>query len=155
MERILKNRWRIVALMLGSIVVMGAYPGTKTAFLNVAQVFSASQRAAQGNASDSSGTWTPNFDSYQHLVFSLVHGETCVIANPSTTPVAGQTGTFTMVQSSTGSDTCTFSGSDYTYPGGVATIALSSGANAVDVLSYKVRDSTHIQLTTAGLNFTH
>jgi hypothetical protein len=128
---------------------------TGIAYLYVPQSWTASQRAAQGNASDSSGTWTPNFDTYQHLVFSLVHGETCVIANPATTPVAGQTGTFTFIQSSSGSDSCTFSGSDYTYAGGVASISLSTGANAVDLLSYKVRDSTHIQLVTGGLNFTH
>jgi hypothetical protein len=141
-------------LAFGAVALLtGASTGI--AYLYAPQTWTASQRAAQGNASDSTGTWTPNFDTYQHLVFSLVHGETCVIANPSTTPVAGQTGTFTFIQSSSGSDTCSFSGTDYVYPGGVSTIALSAGPSAVDVLSYKVRDSTHIQLTTAGLNFTH
>jgi hypothetical protein len=145
--------WQGWLALAAFVLFTGASTGI--AYLYVPQSWTASQRAAQGNASDSSGTWTPNLDSYQHLVFSLVHGETCVIANPSTTPVAGQTGTFTFVQSASGGDTCSFSGSDYVYPGGVSTITLSSGTNAVDLLSYKVQDSTHIQLTTAGLAFTH
>jgi hypothetical protein len=147
------RRWQ-KWLALGALALLtGASTGI--AYLYAPQSWTASQRAAQGNASDSSGTWTPNFDTYQHLIFSLVHGETCVINNPSTTPVAGQTGTFTFIQSSSGGDTCSFSGSFYVYPGGVASISLSSGASAVDLISYKVRDATHIQLVTGGLSFTH
>ncbi|HEV2225061.1 MAG TPA: hypothetical protein VGR84_18865 [Candidatus Acidoferrales bacterium] len=42
MERVLA-RWRLAALLLGAVLLMGAYPGTKAAFLNLAQTWTAAQ----------------------------------------------------------------------------------------------------------------
>jgi hypothetical protein len=59
-----------------------------------------------------------------------------------------------VIQSSTGSDTIGTYGSQFEAPGGTASIVLSTGANAVDTLSYFVLDSTHILLI-PSLNFSH
>lgn len=139
---------------LVSACPLGAH--SNVAYLDANQSFTKAQRAAQGAAVDSSGTWTPNFDTFQHFNIQLVHAECpCTLANPSTTPVAGQTGVIQFIQSATGSDAVSTWGTDYIYSGGTATIALSTSASAKDALSYYVIDSTHILLTAASLNAFH
>lgn len=102
----------------------------------------------------STATFTPD-GSNNHYYMQLVHASCpCTLANPSQTPVAGTTGVIEVQQSSTGSDTIGTWGSQYMAPGGTSSITLSTGANAIDVLSYFVVDSTHILLV-PSLNFTH
>ena len=59
-----------------------------------------------------------------------------------------------VIQSATGSDTIGTWGSEYEASGGTAGLTLSTGANAVDILSYYVRDATHIELSLLT-NFSH
>lgn len=103
----------------------------------------------------STATFTPD-GSNNNYGLTLVHASCpCTLANPSVTPVAGTSGVIEVVQSATGSDAITTWGSDYIYPGGTSTIALSTAASAIDVLSYYVIDPTHILLTTGALHATH
>lgn len=76
------------------------------------------------------------------------------IANPSATPVAGTAGIIAVIQDGTGSRTATW-GSQYIAAGGVATVALSTGAGAQDYISYYVIDSTHILIASGALNASH
>jgi hypothetical protein len=73
------------------------------------------------------------------------------LANPSTTPVPGQSGVIAVAHSSTGSDQISSYGSDYKFAGGTPP-ALSSGANDVDFLPYYVFSSTQIIVGSAILN---
>ena len=130
-----------------------AVTGQTIAALGLNQAFTASQRGTPVAITISTATFTPNFDTGQNYAATLVHASCpCTIANPSTTPVAGQSGTFQIIQSSTGSDTIGSWGSSYKFAGGTKP-TLSTGANAVDVVSYYVVDSTHIQVGTFGLAF--
>lgn len=124
------------------------------AFTNVKQTFSGQQSASITTLTISTATFTPDGSNNDYAI-TLVHASCpCTLANPSATPVAGTAGTVTVTQSSTGSDTIGTYGSDYQAPGGTSTITLSTGANAVDTLSYFVKDSTHILLLPA-LNYSH
>lgn len=126
---------------------------TGIARLASAQSFTAAQRGTPVALTISTATFTPNFDTGQNYSATLVHASCpCTIANPSTTPVAGQSGTFQIIQSSTGSDTIGTWGSQYKFAGGTKP-TLSTAANAVDTLSYFVVDATHIQVSTFGLAF--
>lgn len=125
-------------------------------YLDAPQSWTKAQRETPETVSISTSTFTPDFDAGQNFSLTLVHAACpCTLANPSTTPVAGQAGVFVIAQSSTGSDTIGTWGSDYVAPGGTSTITLSTGANAKDVLSYYVIDSTHIVLSAGALNVTH
>lgn len=116
-------------------------------FLDVAQAFTKAQRGTPVTITISTATFTPNFDNGNNQGVTLVHASCpCTLANPSTTPVAGQSGMFVVTQSSTGSDTIGTWGSQYLYVGGTSTITLSTGANVVDYLPYYVLDATHIIL---------
>lgn len=133
-----------------------ANPST-LATLGTAQSFTAAQRVTPSTIVISTSTFTPSLDLSNNFTLTLTHGTCapCTFANSSTTPVAGQSGVIEVIQSATGSDTLSFSGSNYTYAGGVASITLSTTANARDYLSYYVADSTHVILSTATLNATH
>jgi hypothetical protein len=123
-------------------------------FLNKTQVWSAQQSASFTTLSISTATFTPD-GSNNDYALTLVHAACpCTLANPSVTPVAGTHGVIIVTQSSTGSDTIGTWGSYYQAPGGTSTITLSTGVNAVDVLGYVVKDSTHILLVPAT-NFSH
>lgn len=120
------------------------------------ETLTASWRTPVSTPSISTATFTPNFDTGSDFIIVLVHASCpCTIANPSTTPVAGQHGMLYVVQSSTGSDTVGTWGSQYLINGGVAGITLSSGANAIDAFSYAVKDSTHIVLSAPALAVAH
>lgn len=140
----------------GAISVAKVGGDANVAFLDVNQVFSKSQRATLQTISISTATFTPNFDTGADFLVVLVHASCpCTLANPSTTAVAGQHGIIYVVQSSTGSDTIGTWGSQYLSAGGTSTITLSTGANAIDVLSYAVKDSTHIVLSMGAANVSH
>lgn len=126
------------------------------AFTNVAQTYTKAQRGQPEALTIGGSTFTPQFDNGQNFTLTLVHASCpCTFANPSTTPVPGQAGVIVVTQSSTGSDTITTWGSDYTAAGGVATLTLSTAANARDYLSYYVDDTSHIVLSMGVQNATH
>lgn len=125
------------------------------AFLDVAQTWTAPQRAPQQTPAISTATFTPNFNTGADFTIGLTSACPCTLANPGTTPVAGQKGIIYVVQDATGSRTITTWGSDYFIAGGTTAITLSTAANAIDSFSYTVKDSTHIILSTPSLNATH
>jgi hypothetical protein len=119
-----------------------------------ANVWSAQQSSSITTLSISTATFTPDGTNNDYAI-TLVHASCpCTLANPSATPVAGTSGQIIVKQSSTGSDVVSTWGSQYQAPGGTASIVLSTAANAVDVLSYLVQDSTHILILPA-YNFSH
>lgn len=122
--------------------------------LSLKQTFTAQQSSSVTTLAISTATFTPD-GSNNNYAITLVHASCpCTLANPSATPVAGTSGQITVKQSATGSDAIGTFGSQYQAPGGTAAIVLSTGANAQDVLSYYVQDSTHILLLPA-YNFSH
>jgi hypothetical protein len=128
--------------------------GATIPLLNAANVWSNQQSGSVTTLSISTATFTPD-GTNNHYKLTLVHASCpCTLANPSATPVAGTSGTIEVIQSSTGSDTIGTWGSQYMAPSGTSSIVLSTGANAIDVLSYFVVDSTHI-LIIPSLNFSH
>lgn len=103
----------------------------------------------------STATFTPTFNASNDFSITLVHASCpCTLANPSGQITPGQHGIIYVTQSATGSDTITTWGSEYLAQGGTSTITLSSGANAMDVLSYVVKDATHIVIAPV-LNVSH
>lgn len=124
---------------------------SNVAVKNAAQSFTAAQRGAPATLTISTTTFTPNFDAAQNFSAMLVHASCpCTIANPSTTPVAGQSGMIAIAQSSTGSDTVTW-GSQYKFAGATPP-TLSTGANDVDFLPYYVFSATQIIVGAGVLN---
>lgn len=119
------------------------------------QVFTASQRVTLQTPTISTATFTPNFDTGADFTIGLTAACPCTLANPSTTPVAGQHGVIYVVQDGTGSRTIGTWGTSYISGGGTSTITLSTAASAIDVISYAVKDSTHIVLSIGVLNATH
>lgn len=123
--------------------------------LGANQVWTASQRVTLQTVSISTSTFTPNFDTGADFSITLSSACPCTLANPSTTPVAGQHGVIYVTQDGTGSRTIGTWGSQYYASGGTSSIVLSTAANAVDVLSYAVKDSSHIIVTPAAFNVAH
>lgn len=119
------------------------------------EAWGGSQRVTVQAITISTATFTPNFDTGGDFTIGMTSACPCTLANPSTTPVAGQHGVIYVTQDGTGSRTFGTYGSDYIAPGGTSTIALSTGASAVDVFSYAVKDSTHIVLTLGAKNVSH
>lgn len=105
----------------------------------------------------STATFTPDFGAGVNHQATLVHASCpCTIANPSNISThVGETGMFDIIQSSTGSDTIGTWGSQYITPGGTSTLTLSTGANNIDHIAYRVIDSTHVLLGAVQANATH
>lgn len=105
----------------------------------------------------STATFTPVLTAGVNQQMTLVHASCpCTIANPTGIASAiGQTGMLDIIQSSTGSDTVGTWGSQFITPGGTSTLTLSTAANAVDRIAYRVIDSTHVLLGAPILNATH
>lgn len=128
--------------------------GANVPLLNGTNVWSGQQSDSVTSLSISTATYTPD-GSNNDYTLTLVHASCpCTLANPSATPVAGTAGQIVVVQSATGSDTIGTYGSSYVASGGTASLTLSTGANAIDILSYYVIDSTHIALS-LQTNFSH
>jgi len=137
----------------GTLVVTCPSPIAK---INVNNSWTAAQRGTPVTLSLSTATATPNFDTGQNFSLTLSSACPCTFANPSTTPVAGQTGVIVIIQDATGGRTIGTWGSNYITPGGVSVgLALSTAANARDYFSYYVDDSTHIVITPGALNAIH
>jgi len=131
-----------------SVATFPANTGT-VAELNLAQSFTAPQRAPTETPTISTSTFTPIFSTGQHHRIVLTTACPCTLANPAAI-VAGQTGMFEIVQSSTGSNTIGTWGSEYEYAGGTSTITLSTANNAVDFIPYYV-DSTGSFIVLGGI----
>jgi hypothetical protein len=157
------SRWLALArlalaiglLLPATVLAQQITPGSSGgASLSGKNTWSAQQSVTPTTLSISTATFTPDGSSNNYSI-TLVHASCpCTLANPSATPVAGTAGQIIVKQSATGSDTIGTWGSQYQAPGGTSTITLSTAANAVDVLSYYVLDSTHVLLVPA-LNFSH
>ena len=121
--------------------------GGTVPLLNGTNVWSAQQSVTPTTLSISTSTFTPDGSS-NNFALTLVHANCpCTLANPSVTPVAGTGGEIEIIQSATGSDTIGTWGSLYEAPGGTASLTLSTGASAVDILSFYVIDATHIAVS--------
>jgi len=120
--------------------------------LNTTQTISASKRGTVQALTLSGSTATPNFDTGNNFTLTLTGADT--MANPSTTPVAGQSGVMELIQDATGSRTLTW-GSLYITSRGTSAISLSTAPNARDYVSYYVADSTHIVISMGVPNAVH
>lgn len=105
----------------------------------------------------STATFTPDLGAGINHQATLVHASCpCTIANPSNISThVGETGMLDIIQSSTGTDIIGTWGSQYITPGGTSTLTLSTAANAIDHIAYRVIDSTHVLLSPVQLNATH
>jgi hypothetical protein len=129
--------------------------GSGYGLLAVNNVWTASQRVTKSTITISTATFTPNFDTGADFEIGLTSACPCTLANPSTTPVAGQHGVIYVTQDGTGSRTIGTWGSQYLSAGGTSTITLSTTASAIDVFSYVVKDATHIVLSLGAANVSH
>lgn len=120
--------------------------GGTVPLLNGANVWSAQQSVTPTTLSISTSTFTPDGSSNNYSIL-LTTACPCTLANPSATPVAGTGGEIEIIQSSTGSNTIGTWGSEYEAPGGTASLTLSTGNSAVDILSFYVIDATHIAVS--------
>lgn len=104
----------------------------------------------------STSTFTPILTSGINQQMTLVHASCpCTVANPTgIASVPGQEGMIDVIQSSAGSDMVSW-GSQYIAPGGTASLTLSTGANDIDHIPYRVIDGTHILLGSVLINATH
>jgi hypothetical protein len=119
-----------------------------TAKTDVAQTFTAAQRGTITTLTDGA-TIAPDFSASNNFELTLTDvGRT--LANP-TNITAGQSGVIVINQDATGSRTITSYGSYFKFPGGTAP-TLSTGANALDVLSYYCVSSTVI-VASLGADF--
>lgn len=126
---------------LGSVTAsLPANTGT-IAELNLAQTFTASQRAGYQTPTISTATFTPAVASGNNIRIGLTSACPCTLANFSGSLVAGQQGVIEIAQDGTGSRLIGTWGSEYVTAGGTSTITLSTAASTVDYLPYAV-DST-------------
>lgn len=88
---------------------------------------------------------TINWDGNTGLNFSVTLGGNRTLANP-TNMKTGQSGIIFVTQDATGGRTLSYA-SDFRFPGGTAANLLSTGANAVDAISYYRRSSGLIMCT--------
>lgn len=108
-------------------------------------VFSGLQSVSPETISAASSTLTPT-GTKQDYVVTLVHANTpFTLANMTSIPPGNTHGLIKIIQSSTGSDLINSYGAAYQAPGGVATLVLSTAANAVDIFGY-ISDGTVVYL---------
>lgn len=118
------------------------------AVTDAAQTFTAAQRGSITTLNDGA-TITPDFAASNNFEVTLADvGRT--LDNPINI-TAGQSGVIVINQDATGSRTITTYGSYFKFPGGSAP-TLSTGANAVDILSYYCVSSTVI-VASLGADF--
>ncbi|GGO88998.1 hypothetical protein GCM10011348_45720 [Marinobacterium nitratireducens] len=109
--------------------------------LDTANTWTKAQRGEVTTLTDGA-TITPDFSDSNNFTVTL--GGNRTLANPSAGIVAGQSGFIEVKQDATGSRTLAL-GSYYKTAGG-AGITLSTAANAIDTLEYRVRSATEIDI---------
>lgn len=110
--------------------------------------FNGSVTASTLTDTSNSGSVTLDFKANQNFILTLTGNVT--LANP-TTETVGQSGFIIFIQDGTGSRTVSL-GTDYETAGG-AGLALSTAANAVDLVPYVTKAAGSIQLGSPQLNF--
>jgi hypothetical protein len=138
----------------GGDVLIGSHTDDGSGDLQVTgtSAFHGATVSVPSSVTISTSTFTPAFTASNNFNIKLVHASCpCAIANPSTTPIAGQSGMIAISQSATGSDTVSTWGSQYKFAGGTPP-TLSTGANAVDFFPYYVFTSTQIIVGAGVLN---
>lgn len=110
--------------------------------------FNGSVTASTLTDTSNSGSVTLDFKVNQNFILTLTGNVT--LANP-TTETVGQSGFIIFIQDGTGSRTVSL-GTDYETAGG-AGLALSTTANAVDLVPYVTKAAGSIQLGSPQLNF--
>tara|TARA_R110002051_G_scaffold323005_1_gene415282 strand:+ start:4384 stop:5190 length:807 start_codon:yes stop_codon:yes gene_type:complete len=128
-----------LSLVIGSDVQ--AYDAD-TAKLDVAQTFTAGQRGEVTTLTSSASSVAIDLDDSNN--FSLTMTEITTIANPTSTPVVGQSGCIVITQDSLGSSYTLGYGTQWHFESGTHP-TLSTGANDVDTLAYYVASTTSIQ----------
>ncbi len=136
-------------LLSGSSTTPAWGSDANIAYLDTAQAWTKPQRTNTETPAISTATFTPVFSTGQNHRIVLTTACPCTLANPAAI-VAGQSGMFEIVQSSTGSNTITTWGSEYEYAGGTSTITLSTANNAADYIPYYV-DSTGSFIVLGGI----
>lgn len=132
----------------------GSLP-SDVAFIDVAQSFTKAQRSPPVALTLSGATATPNMTNGQNFSLALTSACPCTFANPSPSPVTGQSGIIEIDQDATGGRTVTW-GSSYIAAGNTtAGLTLSTAANAKDFLSYYVVNSTTIVVAIGVQNAAH
>jgi hypothetical protein len=121
----------------------GYIPNTNVAFLNAVETFTKTQSGAVHVLSVSGNAVAVDMSLSNNFSLTLQATTTQTLSNPSNA-VAGTTGCITITQNATPS--LLLLGSNYVTNDGTAppTWAVSTTANAVNVLAYYVVDSTHI-----------
>lgn len=115
--------------------------GTAAKGLDVATVFGAMAEVTLAYAASLSWDMAAGFD----FACSLTGNAT--LPNPTGGIIPGKRGTIRFAQDATGSRVLTISGGYYRAAGGISSLVLSTAANAVDYLHYRVRSATEIVLS--------
>lgn len=136
------------------LVLLGAFPGYEQAFLNVAQIFTATQAIGVTAVSSCSGTVTLNLAISTDYTCAMSGSVT--LANPSNLPAGATNIDIRFTQpSSGGPDTLAF-GTEWTGAGGSTTLVLSTANNAVDFLACRSEGSSGpIYCFPPGLEMSH
>lgn len=121
-----------------------ATAGTDYVSPSVVTAFTAGQAVTPSTVTVSTATFTPNLAASNNFNINLSSAGPYTLANP-TNIVAGQSGVIVVNQDGTGSRTIGTYGTDYVFTNAAAPV-LSTAANASDLFSYYVIDSTHIRL---------
>ena len=114
-----------------------------TAKTDVVQTFTAGQRGEVTTLSSVSGSVAIELDDSNNFSLTMTEFGT-TLANPTSTPVAGQSGCIVITQDSFGSSYTLDYGTQWHFEGGTHP-TLSTGANDVDTLAYYVASATSIQ----------
>ena len=113
------------------------------AALATVQTFTAGQRGEVTTLSSSLGSVAIELDDSNNFSLTMTEFGT-TLANPTSTPVAGQSGCIVITQDSLGSSYTLDYGTQWHFEGGTHP-TLSTGANDVDTLAYYVASATSIQ----------
>ena len=113
-----------------------------TAKLDVDQNWTGAQR---GNSTTLTSATSVAIELNDGNNFDLTLAHNATLANPTSTPVVGQSGLIVITQDGTGGRTLAF-GSQYKFAGGTAP-TLSTAASAVDTLAYFVKSTTEILIS--------
>ena len=107
------------------------------------QTFTAGQRGEVTTLTSALGSVAIDLNDSNNFSLTVTEFAT-TLANPTSTPVAGQSGCIVITQDSLGSSYTLDYGTQWHFEGGTHP-TLSTGANDVDTLAYYVASATSIQ----------